>query len=252
MNRKRAEAGLFVTLAAVLAMTGCGKRGPLTPADVAKRLTKASIQYQTIQTTPDGLFVLDLRYCEVADLSPFVDIPIASLNIAGNPVSDLSPLKGTPLRELFASETRITSIAPLAGIQLTTLQIDKTGVTDLSPAGTMALERLTASGCSGITSIDALSKTKIKELDIAGTQVTDLSPLESLPLESLRFSPSRITKGIQTVRKMASITQFGGDTFHMLKPEFFWLNYDRDVYNRKSQKEVFGGGNKSTDDLATP
>ena len=70
--------------------------------------------------------------------------------------------------------------------------------------------------------------TSLQRLNIAGTAVTDLTPLAGLPLTRLILTPSRITTGLEVVRRMQTLTELDV-TFRepsRLSPADFWRRYD--------------------------
>ena len=61
--------------------------------------------------------------------------------------------------------------------------------------------------------------------------MTDLTPLGSLHLKRLIFTPSRIKKGLDVVRKMSSLeelgTRFDDKADDKMPPAAFWELYDK-------------------------
>jgi len=65
--------------------------------------------------------------------------------------------------------------------------------------------------------------------------VTDLTPVEGMTeLHLLMFSPSKITKGIETVRAMKGLRLLGES--YTLTPEEFWEKYDAGEFHKKAKK----------------
>ncbi|MCA9114266.1 MAG: hypothetical protein KDA79_04220 [Planctomycetaceae bacterium] len=150
---------------------------------------------------------LYLNHTKVSDLTPLAGMQFDELNLFGTPVTDISPLKNAEVNTLWLRETGVTSIAPLAGHSLVSLDIEQTPVADLS-------------SLAGMTSL--------QRLNIAGTAVTDLTPLAGLPLTRLILTPSRITTGLEVVRRMQTLTELDV-TFRepsRLSPREFWQQYD--------------------------
>jgi internalin A len=73
---------------------------------------------------------------------------------------------------------------------------------------------------------------KLNEFSCGMSGVTDLSPLEGMPLEALSFTPSRIAKGMDAIRGMATLKRIENDgdarawDVGFLPAEQFWKAYD--------------------------
>jgi internalin A len=149
---------------------------------------------------------LYLNNVPVTDLTPLAGMPLKELQLVGTKVKDLSPLRDVPLEQLWLNGTPVTDISSLAGCPLISLTLDGTKVSDLTPLSRMAT---------------------LRRLHIAGTPVRDLTPLQGLALTRLIFTPSNITKGIEAVRGMKSITELGPSLQVRMPPEKFWALYDQ-------------------------
>ena len=161
----------------------------------------------------------------VSDLSPLEGMPLENLTVAGAKVSDLTPLKGMRLTSVCIYRTLVTDLSPLKGMPVRSLVAFDTQVEDLSPLGGMPLVNLD------------LQNTKVKDLTplrgmhtltslrCTNTQVTDLSPLEGMSLQGIGFTPKNITKGIEVLRTMKSLTQISDGTRNFTPAEF-WKKYD--------------------------
>ncbi len=206
--------------------------------------------------------VLYLRDNNLRDLSPLRGMPLRELDLCGNPIQDISPLSGMPLRALFLAwfperkeekerETRrwalldalysdggadssrsesgigsdvqipsATNGSAVLGVRRERL------VTDLAPLKGVPLEVLVLRGLP-VRDLSPLRGLPLRYLDIRGTDVTDLSPLRSMPLETLGFSPSRIVKGLESMRRMRSLTLIWYSRTGACAPaEVFWKMYD--------------------------
>lgn len=138
------------------------------------------------------------------------------LRIDGNPFTDLSPLKGMPLRQLSCNScTKLADVSPLAGMPLTYLDVGGTRVSDLSPLRGMKLE----------------------ELYCTSNNVSDLSPLEGLQLKGLTISPQQITRGMDVIRRMTSLSSIGIDGQKWYPPAEFWKRYDAGEFGRPAAAE---------------
>ena len=134
---------------------------------------------------------------------------LRELHIHDTRVSDLSALTGLPLRKLVVHNTDVTDLTPLRGMRLGELYIQDTRVSDLS----------------------ALTGLPLRKLDVHSTHVTDLTPLRGMRLELIVFSPDKITKGIEALRKMEtlgsiSVGDYEGAVLKCVRPEEFWTAYD--------------------------
>lgn len=190
---------------------------------------------------------IDLTQCPVADLSPLqgkrvrelyleatqvTDIavldgmPLERLHISQTKVADLTPIGSSSLVELNAMDTNVADITPLRGLPITMLWLSRSPVRDLSPLGSVPLESLTVEGCP----VDDLSPltghATLRRLHIALTEVTDLTPIVELELTRLIFSPPRITKGLEQVRAMSTLTEIGMGFEAMMSPPRFWSLID--------------------------
>lgn len=194
---------------------------------------------------------VDVMETAVADLSPLAGQPVEELYAEKTKVRSLEPLKDMPLTKIYLSETEVSDLSALAGKSLVELNLVDTQVADLSPLsdcrlGTLWLRRCPISDLAplagtGLVSLD-VGETKVadisvlgtmpslKRLHIAETDVTDLTPLAGLNLERLIFSPWKIEKGLDEIRKMASLQQldvsFDNQQGQALRPDEFWKRWD--------------------------
>jgi Leucine-rich repeat (LRR) protein/tRNA A-37 threonylcarbamoyl transferase component Bud32 len=159
---------------------------------------------------------LDCQWGKLTDLSPLSGAQLGYLRIDGNPFTDLSPLKGMPLRQLSCNScTKLADVSPLAGMPLTYLDVGGTRVSDLSPLRGMKLE----------------------ELYCTSNNVSDLSPLEGLQLKGLTISPQQITRGMDVIRRMTSLSSIGIDGQKWYPPAEFWKRYDAGEFGRPAAAE---------------
>lgn len=192
---------------------------------------------------------LDLSGCDIDDLSPLEGMPLMVLYLENNRrLRDIRPLRGMPLQELRLENTQVEDLGPLRGAPLVELNTIGARVKDLSPLAGSSVQMLWLSDCP-VKDISPLRKTSlisltlentpvddispfaghsIQRLHIAGTEVTDLTPVGQMRLTRLIFTPSKIKKGIDVVRKMP-IGQLGtsfADVERRLLPSEFWKMYD--------------------------
>jgi serine/threonine protein kinase/Leucine-rich repeat (LRR) protein len=189
----------------------------------------------------------------LSDLSPLTDSRLAHLGCAETGVTDLSVLRGMALEELVIGSTDVSDLAPLQGMPLKTLGIWGSMVSDLSPLTGMKLRTLGLSGAQHVTSLAPLQGMPLVELVFNHAPVSDLSPVKGMPLETLiltasdvtdlsplegmslnhfSFTPQRITKGIDVVRRMKSLKTIGTGGGGELSPDEFWKKYDAGEFGK--------------------
>jgi hypothetical protein len=203
-----------------------------------------------------GIMVLDLRGLPVTDLGPLEGLQLRELYLEDTGITDLEPLRGMPLVRLYLSNTALKDLAPLQGTPLKTLNLFGTPVKDLIPLKGMPLQYLWLNG-TPVSDISPLTKcplvsltlhqTRVEDLSpLAGsnlqrlhmgeTPATDLTPLRGLSLTRLIFTPGRITKGIDIIRKMPSIREIGPTLKNKMNPDKFWGLYDSGKFHRSDDK----------------
>jgi len=192
---------------------------------------------------------LDLRGLPVSDLTPLSGMPLKVLCLEGTGVSDLAalkgmkmeklylndtavrdltPLSGMPLVEMILIGTRIENLEPLRGAPLQSLWLNGLPVADISPLAKSPLVSLTLEG-TRVSNLGALSgMASLLRLHVAQTPVTDLTPLKELKLTRLVFTPATVTKGIEVIRAMHTITELGTTLEGRMPPEQFWTLYDQE------------------------
>jgi len=115
-----------------------------------------------------------------------------------------------PLEFLWLNETPVADISPLSHCPLSSLTLHRTQVEDLTP----------------------LIGTDLQRLHIGETRVTDLTPVTTLKLTRLIFTPSRIERGIEEVRRMTTIQEIGPTFETRMNPARFWALYDQGSFDR--------------------
>ncbi len=190
---------------------------------------------------------------DLTDLKPLEGLPLSFLNLSGTRVTDLSPLKTTPLTTLILEHIRgltdlsaisgmkltnldiqntdISDLSPLKGVPLASLTIGQTGVRDLSPLKGMPLTALVC-GHAQVSDLSPLRGLKLTRFSCEDSQVTDLSPLEGMNLDQIDFTPLKISKGIDTLRRMKNLKTIGVDFQHRLPADEFWKQYDAGEFGK--------------------
>jgi len=196
--------------------------------------------------------VLDLSKCDIADASPLAGLPLVELYLEDNQrLADISALRGMPLRKLYLSRTRVENLGPLRGAPLEELNLLGTPVKDLAPLAECPIGMLWLTGCpvadiaplrrvplvsltlqdTPVADLGPLEGHPLQRLHIGGAEVTDLTPIGSSQLTRLIFTPGKITKGLDAVRKMASLqelgTRFDDTADDKMPPATFWERYDK-------------------------
>jgi Leucine-rich repeat (LRR) protein len=190
--------------------------------------------YKICKAKRDGWTELDLRGCEISDISPIKSliglrklnlsyylgqaknkivnlsplqdlINLEDLDIGGNKVTDLSPLsKLKMLKHLRIGSNPVSSLEPLSPlVNLEELSFfsyynhdTKAKVSDITPLATLANLTVLELRGNRITDIMALSKLKnLRMLRLDGNLIKDLRPLEDLlNLESLHLYDNKISE----------------------------------------------------------
>ncbi len=194
------------------------------------------------------LHTLSLAKTGVADLQPLIGRPLKQLDLSETRVADLSALKYLKLERLSLDGTRVARLDMLQPMPLAWLSLRNAGIADLADlsgaqvrgldlsgnanlqnlaplTGLTQLEELVLDQCPNLSSVEALAKLPLKRLSIVGTRITDLSPLAGLPLERLDFEPKNITKGMDALRAIGSLTNFGPAPVQPAAA--FWRRYDQ-------------------------
>ncbi len=197
------------------------------------------------------LMMLDLQACPVTDISALKGMPMVELFLDGTGVEDLSPLVGMKnLQKLYLDKSNVKDISPLKGLSISELNMVGTRISDISALRGMPLKMLWLTGLpvkdisalagsplvsvtlhrTKVEDVSPLAQTQIQRIHIGETAVTDLSSLAGLPLTRLVFDPAKITKGIDGIRGITTMTQIGSkfeqDLNTLLPPAQFWPKYD--------------------------
>ncbi len=81
----------------------------------------------------------------------------------------------------------------------------------------------------------------LEVLDIRSTAVTDLTPLEGMSLRYLGFTPHSITKGLDVVRRMRTLTSIvATPSWDPIPAEEFWQRYDAGEFDEKAAEQGSG------------
>jgi Leucine-rich repeat (LRR) protein len=163
---------------------------------------------------------------------------VTELRFATDNVTDISPVRAlVGLRflifgGLIENKSELTDLSPLKGTKLTDLSFFRTHVSDLSPLRGMPLTRLNC-GSTKISDLSPLRGMPLTDLVFDGTSVTDVSPLEGMKLNRVVLTPKDITKGMDVIRQMNSLTTIGlrGDR-DQFPPAEFWKKYDAGEFNK--------------------
>jgi hypothetical protein len=213
MNGRAHTRGLLaaysVPMVAVLGLADCAPTQPYVVTQQSTRISEPEIHARIKAANP--------KYSGAGKVLKDSNGVIWGLDISESSVTTLEPLRGMQLTALSCPQNDISDLAPLKGMKLLQLVLDDDPITDLSPLSGMPLWKL----------------------DIRRTKVTDLGPLAGMQLQELAFSPEKVTKGIDVVRNMKSITAFPmpehpddprigfGCSAKVMSAEAFWKLYEK-------------------------
>jgi len=212
---------------------GMGKIKDLSPLTGMKLSTLIFHNTQMADLSPLLGMPLTRLLCswtQVSDLSPLAGMNLTELNVQFTKVSDLTPLSGMKLKTLLCTGTAVANLSPLESMPLSTLQLGYTQVSDLSPLKGMPLTEL---WCfyTKVTDLSPLADSTLTTLLLNNTQVTDLSPLRRLKLTSITLTPKNITRGMDVIRQIQSLTSIGLDGIKFSSDEF-WRKYDAGEFGK--------------------
>jgi len=169
---------------------------------------------------------LDIRGARVTDWRPLKGMPLTVLHVQGTQFSDLGLLEGMRLWMLDVGRTPVNDLGPLKGMPIRVLVCHHTEVRDLAPLRGMHLLREVVLNNTPVSDLGPLRGMRLQRLYMHDTLVTDLTPLEGMELGWFRFTPAKVTKGIETVRRMKSLEEIAPGDRGALKPAEFWKKYD--------------------------
>jgi hypothetical protein len=190
---------------------------------------------------------LDLRFCDLTDLSPLEGMPLSELYLEENRrLRDLSPLRGMPLHKLYLTNTAVENLGPLRGAPLIELNAVGAKIKNLEPLSQSPLQMLWLTDCpvsdisplqetplvsltlenTPVSDLSPLAGHPLQRLHIAGTGITDLTPVGQMQLRRLIFTPDRIETGLDIVRNAESIGELGSNFDNRMPPGEFWELFD--------------------------
>ena len=156
-----------------------------------------------------GVWVLDLRYNFVSDLSPLAPLfELATLILRYNRISDITPLDSLRwhLVSLDIRDNLVSDLTPLARVHsLTTLHLENNRIADLSPLARLTrLQHLNLSN-NRIRDLTPLARlTSMENLQLVDNPITDLAPLRDMT--SLEYLTIRKT----LVKNLEPLTGLSG------------------------------------------
>ncbi len=180
----------------------------MTPAQLRDALRKLNPKYDgrgRIDAAGNKIIAFDANKCGIMILNPLRGLPIKYLCLSNNPITGIGPLRNMPLIGLNLHATKINSLEPLRNMQhLLDLEIAFTRVKDLEPLRGMRLTSLSIAN-TRVTDLSPLRGMPLQELYLQNTPVTDITPLEKCPLRKIVFTPKRITRGLQVLRRISTL-----------------------------------------------
>jgi hypothetical protein len=181
---------------------------------------------------------LSVTRTSLSDLSPLKDlVGLRGLSIGNTDIRDLSSLRHlVGLRELRIGRTDVRSLEPITGMkQLQHLSIAVTSVSDLSPLVHLKRLRILQAASAPVSDLSPLSGLPLEHLDMRWTDVTDLTPLKGMPLKTLGFTPHSITRGLDVVRHMRTLTSIVPTrSWDPIPTREFWRRYDRGEFDEEA------------------
>ena len=197
--------------------------------DMGKSWELGSIE-QLPKTLPN-LCELQLRYCQINDISPLINFPqLERLDLSGNEISDISPLAQLKnLTHLRANGNRISTPAPIAQLQnLVYVELCRNQIADLSPLLPRLLPQKTKTKTGTIPLNLCYQETNIPDYSIS---VFD-NPLTNPPVEIVRGGNAGVLE-YWRVRNMATVTT------KLLNVHIKPSNTTRVVRNLVEKEEVY-------------
>lgn len=189
------------------------------------KFERGGIKCRSVSSDTNGCLTVDLSGSNIRDLAVLKGLPITALSLRETEVVDFSPLAGMLLTNLDLGCTQVTNLTALQGMPLRSLNLELTPVTAIEPLRMLPLTVVVLRE-TNIRSLRPLTNSPLRTLDIVRTSVDDLTPLKGMSLEVLRFSPERITLGIEVLRGMRTL-KYIGNLYETIPAEMFWRRYDK-------------------------
>jgi serine/threonine protein kinase len=179
-----------------LSLWGCGSVRDLTPLEGLK------------------LTSLNLAHCKlVRDITPLVGMPLTFLDMTTcGPIRDLTPLREMNLTTLsLPPNTTDKDLLFVQRMPLKRLSFHFCNqVHDLKPLQPLKLTSLALMACSEVHDLTPLRDMPLTSLDLQWCgKVHDLTPLRRLELREMSLTPKFITKGMDVLRDMKTLTLIG-------------------------------------------
>jgi len=171
---------------------------------------------------------------QLPDMAPLSGKTLEELAVAQFKGRDLSPLGNLSCKCLRLTECpNLVEVTALKNVQVEWLQLVNTAVTDLSCLAGTRIKRLSIQA-SPIRDLEfARNLPNLEDLDVSGcVSLTDLTPLAGLKLRKVGFRPTIVTKGIEAVRGMATLTEISPDGQRYFPPAEFWKKYDAGEFGK--------------------
>jgi len=193
--------------------------------ELLSRCESAGIKCRSVSSDANGSLTVDLSGSNIHDLAVLQGMPIGALSLREAEIVDISQLAGMLITNLDLSCTQVADLTVLHEMPLQALNLELTPVATIESLRGLPIVVLILRETS-IQSLDPLTNSPIRTLDIVRTKVDNLSSFKNLPLEVFRFSPERITSGIEVLRSMKTL-KYIGNLYETIPAESFWERYDK-------------------------
>jgi len=202
----------------------------------------------------ESLMIFCAQY--TPSLAALRNLPLRTLTLHNGRLPDLSPLSGKTLEVFAVTGFQERDLSALGNLSCKQLRLGNCpNLVDLAALkNVQALEWLSLN-ITGVTDLSCLAGTKLKILsfhespirDLAFVKnlpnleelyvfsappVTDLTPLAGLKLKKLAFTLASVTKGIEAVRGMTTLTEIRPDAERIFTPAEFWKKYDAGEFGK--------------------
>jgi len=183
------------------------------------------------------LKILNLHHVAlVTDISPIKDLPLEDLQMWGcYSLTDVTPLKSLKLNNLFLPAcAREKDLLLLKDMPLTSFGMQSPDIQDLTALAGLKLKHLGLGGSEKVRDLTPIKNMPLTTLSLWLTDVQDLTPLEGMKLRQITFTPKKITRGIDVLRKMKSLEVIGISWEGKLvwPAAVFWKKYDAGEFRK--------------------
>jgi serine/threonine protein kinase len=232
---------------------------PVTPEELHEKIARFNPGYQkngVLTLTGNQFSYVSLSGAEIENLESLRGLPLKYFLLQGATAKNFEPLREMPLlmfyltdsgaceKDLeFLGDTKLTRLGLnkcpnliacgfLSKVKPTLISLSLVGAKfpDYSFLRGLQLQQLILN-YSNIGDLSPLTEMPLQVLYLQDAEVVDLTPLAKCPLETLFFSPEKIVRGMDVLRKMPTLKIIGKDTTEKNQTAAeFWARYDRGEY----------------------